>query len=65
MKNQSEYVWTYAAYGGEPQYIQTPYGVVKNDAAYKKYLAQKGVGKNVDLGNIFPRTASGRFSRRL
>ena len=50
MKNQSEYVWTYAAYGGEPQYIQTPYGVVKNDAAYKKYLAQKGAGKNVDLG---------------
>lgn len=50
MKNQSEYVWTYAAYGGEPQYIQTPYGMVKNDAAYKKYLAQKGAGKNVDLG---------------
>ena len=50
MKNQSEYVWTYAAYGGEPQYIQTPYGMVKNDAAYKKYLAQKGVSKNVDLG---------------
>ena len=50
MKNQSEYVWTYAAYGGEPQYIQTPYGMVKNDAAYKKYSAQKGAGKNVDLG---------------
>ena len=50
MKNQSKYVWSYAAYGGEPQYIQTPYGVVKNDAAYRKYLAQKGVGKNVDLG---------------
>ena len=50
MKNQSEYVWSYAAYGGEPQYIQTPYGMVKNDAAYKKYLAQKGVSKNVDLG---------------
>ena len=50
MKNQSKYVWTYAAYGGEPQYIQTPYGVVKNDAAYKKYSAQKGAGKNVDLG---------------
>ena len=50
MKNQSKYVWTYAAYGGEPQYIQTPYGMVKNDAAYKKYLAQKGAGKNVDLG---------------
>ena len=32
------------------QYIQTPYGMVKNDAAYKKYLAQKGVSKNVDLG---------------
>ena len=41
MKNQSEYVWTYAAYGGEPQYIQTPYGVVKNDAAYKKCQEQK------------------------
>ena len=50
MKNQSKYVWTYAAYGGEPQYIQTPYGMVKNDVAYKKYLAQKGAGKNVDLG---------------
>ena len=45
MKNQSKYVWSYAAYGGEPQYIQTPYGVVKNDAAYKKYLAQKGVDR--------------------
>ena len=29
------------AYGGEPQYIATPFGWVKNDAEYKKYMAQK------------------------
>ncbi len=32
---------TDAAYGGEPQYIATPFGLVKNDAEYKKYIAQK------------------------
>ena len=32
---------TDAAYGGEPQYIATPFGWVKNDAEYKKYMAQK------------------------
>ena len=41
MKNQSKYVWSYAAYGGEPQYIQTPYGMVKNDAAYKNIWLKK------------------------
>lgn len=50
MNHQSKYVPTHAAYGGEPQYVQTTYGLVKNDAAYKKYLAQKGVGKSIDLG---------------
>lgn len=51
MNHQSKYVPTYAAYGGEPQYVQTAYGLVKNDAAYKKYLAQKqDIPTNVDLG---------------
>ena len=41
MNNQSRFVPTYAAFGGAPQYIQTPYGLVKNDASYKQYLAEK------------------------
>ncbi len=34
------------AYGGEPQYIQTSHGLVKNDAAYKEYLQEKQVADN-------------------
>lgn len=34
------------AYGGEPQYIQTPYGLVKNDSTYKKYLQEKEKEQN-------------------
>ncbi len=41
MINTSYGVPTDAAYGGEPQLVQTPYGLVRNDASYKAYLAEK------------------------
>ncbi len=46
MKNQSYAVPVEAAYGGEPLYVQTPYGLVRNDADYKAYLAEKEREKN-------------------
>ncbi len=53
MENKSYAVPTEAAYGGEPQYVQTSYGIVRNDATYKKYLAekerQKGLMENSDM----------------
>ncbi len=41
MKNQFDAVPVEAAYGGEPLYVQTPHGLVRNNAEYKAYLAKK------------------------
>ena len=58
-----------AAYGGEPQYIATPFGWVKNDAEYKKYMAQKqqktSIPNNEEQSNLFPKINKDNYKNNI